>query len=102
MKNVNIGPKAPFGSASASRGNVPAVRGAFGSYPDPNYSAADVDAIRSKVYASGGVTLAEERITLLTDYKNPQPTIGRERVFFVSNGELEKLIVNVLLVVYIP
>ncbi|KAF8909814.1 hypothetical protein CPB84DRAFT_1673390 [Gymnopilus junonius] len=102
MKNVNIGPKVPFGSVNAARGTVPPVRGAFGSYPDPNYSAAEVDAIRSKVQASGGVPLAEANVTLLTDYKNPQPTVGRERVFFISNGELEKLVVNVLLVVYIP
>jgi hypothetical protein len=102
LKNSpNIG-RAPFGSINGPRGNAPPVRGAFGSYPDPNYNAEEVDAIRSKVEASGGVTLADANITLLTDYKNTAASVGRERVYFVSNGELEKLVVNVLLVVYIP
>ncbi|KDR66412.1 hypothetical protein GALMADRAFT_259156 [Galerina marginata CBS 339.88] len=97
----NLG-RTPFGSINGPRGTVPPVRGAFGGYPDPNSNEEEVDAIRSRVQASGGVSLAEANITLLTDYKNPAPSVGRERVYFVSNGELEKLVVNILLVVYIP
>ncbi|KAH9474493.1 hypothetical protein JR316_0012952 [Psilocybe cubensis] len=94
--------RTPFGAVNAPRGTVPPVRGAFGPYPDPNVSDDDIDGLRAKVQASGGVTLAEANITLLTDAKNPAPSVGRERVYFISNGELEKLVVNVLLVVYIP
>lgn len=78
------------------------MRGAFGTYPgDPHYGAAD-DAIRARVQASGAVSLQDANITLLRDARNPTPSVGRERVYFVSNGELEKLVVNALIVVYIP
>ncbi|KAH9474494.1 hypothetical protein JR316_0012953 [Psilocybe cubensis] len=60
------------------------------------------DDLRAKVQSSGGVPLAEASIILITDPKEHAPVVGRERVFFVSKGELEKLVVNVLLVVYIP
>lgn len=51
---------------------------------------------------SGAVTLADAGITLLTDYRDVKPTVGKERVFFVANNELQKLVLNALLVVYIP
>jgi hypothetical protein len=38
----------------------------------------------------------------LTDWNSPVPAIGKERVPFVSGGEMEKLVVNVLLVAYVP
>ena len=80
------------------------MRGAFGAYPgDPHYGAADEGgAIRARVQASGAVSLQDANITLLRDARNPTPSVGRERVYFVSNGELEKLVVNALIVVYIP
>jgi len=94
--------RTPFGSINGPRGTVHPVRGAFGSFPDPSFSQDDTDAIRMRVQQSGGVPIADANITLLTDYKNPAPSVGREKVFFVSKGDLEKLVVNVLLVVYIP
>ncbi|PPQ79019.1 hypothetical protein CVT25_002328 [Psilocybe cyanescens] len=94
--------RAPFGAINAPRGTIAPVRGAFGAYPDPNVNDEDIDGLRTKVQNSGGITLAEANITLLTDARNPAPSVGRERVYFISNGELEKLVVNVLLVVYIP
>jgi hypothetical protein len=41
-------------------------------------------------------------ISILTDWNTPNPETGKERVYFVSGGELEKLVVNVLMVVYVP
>ena len=80
------------------------MRGAFRTYPgDPHYGAdIEGEAIRARVQASGAVPLQDANITLLTDPRNPTPSVGRERVYFVSNGELEKLVVNALIVVYIP
>ncbi|KIM41206.1 hypothetical protein M413DRAFT_445252 [Hebeloma cylindrosporum] len=86
-------------------GSVPPVRGAFGTYPgDPHYGVAadEGDAIRARVQASGAVSLQDANITVLRDARNPTPSVGRERVYFVSNGDLEKLVVNALIVVYIP
>ncbi|KAF8965815.1 hypothetical protein BDZ97DRAFT_1658482 [Flammula alnicola] len=102
VKNSPLLARTPFGAANSPRGTPP-VRGTFGQYPgDPNYDEQDVDVIRSRVQGSGAVTLADAGITLLTDFKNLAPTVGRERVYFVANNELEKLVVNALLVVYIP
>ena len=63
-----------------------------------------VENLRSRAEDSGAVPLAEADISILTDWNTPNPEIGKERVYFVSGGELEKfrLVVNVLMVVYIP
>ena len=62
------------------------------------------DAIRSRVEASGAVTLSKANITVLSDWTtlNVAPVKGEQRVYFVSNGELEKLVVNALVVIYVP
>lgn len=57
--------------------------------------------LRTKVERSGAVRLAETGINLLSAPTSPGG-IGKERVPFVQNGELEKLVVNVLLVVFVP
>ena len=79
----------------------PPSRGAF---PVPNTNDQEFDTIRSRVEASGAVSLGDANVTVLSDWGNPNvpPVIGRHRVYFVSNGELEKLVVNVLVVIYIP
>jgi hypothetical protein len=41
-------------------------------------------------------------ISILMDWNTPNPEIGKERVYFILGGELEKLVVNVLMVVYVP
>ncbi|KDQ56563.1 hypothetical protein JAAARDRAFT_58859 [Jaapia argillacea MUCL 33604] len=79
---------------------TPAVRGAFGNYGDAEES--EVDDLRCRVEDSGAVPLADTDIIILTDFNSSPGPVGRERVPFVSNGTLEKLIVNVLLVVYVP
>lgn len=84
----------PFGASS------PPVRGNFG--PTPNDQ--EFDAIRSRVEASGARSLVDANITVLSDWSNLNvpPVIGRQRVYFVSNGELEKLVLNALVVIYVP
>jgi hypothetical protein len=64
----------------------------------------EFDAIRSRVEASGGVSLLKANITVLSDWStlNVAPVKGEQRVYFVSNGELEKLVLNVLVVIYVP
>ncbi|OCH90504.1 hypothetical protein OBBRIDRAFT_812697 [Obba rivulosa] len=57
--------------------------------------------LKTRVEKSGAKPLAEEEIMLLSDAALSGP-VTKERVPFVSCGELEKLVVNVLLVVYVP
>jgi hypothetical protein len=85
----------PFRGASS----LPA-RGSFSQNPNDQ----EFDAIRSRVEASGATSLVDANITVLNDWStlNAAPLIGRQRVYFVSNGELEKLVLNVLVVIYIP
>ncbi|KAF9462249.1 hypothetical protein BDZ94DRAFT_1220187 [Collybia nuda] len=92
----------PLGVLNGPRGGgVPPVRGPFSSYGDTDDD--EVDNLRSKVEDSGAIPLAEADITILTDWNIPPTSnAGKERVYFVSGGELEKLVVNVLLVVFVP
>ncbi|EMD36972.1 hypothetical protein CERSUDRAFT_155368 [Gelatoporia subvermispora B] len=57
--------------------------------------------LKTRVEKSGAKPLADEEIMLLSDATLSGP-VTKERVPFVSGGELEKLVVNVLLIVYIP
>jgi hypothetical protein len=58
------------------------------------------DQLRMRIEESGAIPLSEAEIFILSDWV-PGP-MTKERVYFVSNGDLEKLIVNVLLVIYVP
>lgn len=60
------------------------------------------ETLRSRVAMSGAVPLAEAEIFVVTDKDTFQGAITKERVPFVSGGALDRLIVNVLLVVYVP
>lgn len=88
----------PKADSGGFRG-VPPMRGTFGVYPDV---VEEADSLRSRVEESGATPLAEADISILTDWNVPVPVMGKERVPFVSGGELEKLVVNVLLVVFVP
>ncbi|KAF8179884.1 hypothetical protein BJ912DRAFT_855467 [Pholiota molesta] len=102
LKNPGAGGRSPFGSANSPRA-MPQARGAFQYAGQQHYGEeADEDVILSRVRASGAVSLADANISLLTDYRVLKPIIGKERVFFVANDELQKLVLNALLVVYIP
>lgn len=80
---------------------TPAIRGAFSVYGDVNTD--DDHSLRSKVEGSGAVPLADADISILNDWNATVPVeIGKERVPFVSRGNLDKLVVNTLVVVYVP
>lgn len=56
--------------------------------------------IRGMVEASGGLYIVGEGINLLTDAATMN--VGKQRVSFFANGEMEKLVLNVLVVAYVP
>jgi hypothetical protein len=89
----------PLSAINGSR-RAPAIRGTFSTYDDSDEE--DVENLRSRVEDSGAILLSEADISILTDWNSPVPAIGKERVPFVSGGEMEKLVVNVLLVAYVP
>jgi len=84
-------------------GISPAGGAAFGNF-GLSRNDQEFDVIRSRVEASGATSLVDANITVLSDWSNlnTTPVIGRQRVYFVSNGELEKLVVNAVVVIYIP
>jgi len=59
----------------------------------------DSDVIRSRVEESGAIPIAEAEIFVLSDWAGP---MTKERVHFASGGDLEKLVVNILIVTYVP
>ncbi len=83
----------------ASRRGTPALRGAFSTYGDPELHV-EVDNLRHRIASSGAIPLLEADITILTDGNGH--VVGKERVPFVSNGQLDKLVVNALIVVFVP
>lgn len=89
----------PFGAITGPLVRTPAMRGAFSAYGDP--AEEEADNLRYRVEDSGAIPLAEAEIFILSDWNSGFPA-GKERVPFVSGGELEKLVVNVLLVTYVP
>ncbi len=60
-----------------------------------------VDDLRTRVMKSGAVPISETDVYVLSDPASTGP-ITREKVPFVQHGELEKLVVNVMLVVFVP
>jgi len=71
--------------------------------PDP----VEEDSLRWRVENSGAVPLAEEDILMMVtaDPAGGPPLLGpvsKEKVPFVSGGQLDKLIVNVLMVAFVP
>jgi len=94
------------GARSVPLISVPPVRGPFNNAPYSTVDAEEeeVNNLRTRVEDSGAIPLGEADITILMDSNGPGqgPVAGKERVYFVSAGELEKLVVNVLLVVYVP
>jgi hypothetical protein len=91
---LNAGPL----TVGGSRMVAPPIRGTFNAYGEPEEG---IGSLRARVEESGAVPLAETEITILSDWQAAVP-VSKERVPFVSNGQLEKLVVNVLLVTYVP
>lgn len=100
------------GYEPVARGNgslsqpLPPMRGAFSNLPRmpgtmPGRTS-PVDMLRVRVEESGAIPLADAEVTLLTDWRAPENApVGKARVHFVSEGMLEKLVVNVLLVAFV-
>ena len=61
---------------------------------------AEVDSLKLRIEESGAISLAEAEIFVLAD--RSIGSITKERVPLITNGELEKLLVNVLLVTFVP
>ncbi|KAG7096088.1 hypothetical protein E1B28_006764 [Marasmius oreades] len=81
------------------QGAPPPVRGPFGVYSEHE---GPEDSLRNRVIHSGAISLAEADIMILTDWNTPSPLVGKERVPFVNGGEMEKLVVNALIVIFVP
>ncbi|KAF8624336.1 hypothetical protein AX17_007164 [Amanita inopinata Kibby_2008] len=86
----------PFSVAHRPHSQPP-VRGAFSVYSDADEE--EMAYLRARVEESGAIPVTEAEISILSE---PAPVAGKARVYFVSQGELEKLVVNVLIVVYVP
>ena|ERR1700676_2979159 len=102
-RTVEVGSENPDANGGVitfggSRMTMPAARGAINAYGEPEE---EFDDLRARVEDSGAVLLADADITILSDWQAAVP-VSKERVPFVSNGQLEKLVVNVLLVTYVP
>ncbi|EKM56636.1 uncharacterized protein PHACADRAFT_253863 [Phanerochaete carnosa HHB-10118-sp] len=96
------------GSPMSQSARMPAVDGLRQSTPSPPRKAGTVpdvgdrtEVLRSKVERSGAIRLSQAGIMLLSAPTSPGG-VAKERVPFAQDGELEKLVVNTLLVVYVP
>lgn len=58
--------------------------------------------LRHRVEDSGAIPLIEADIAVLTDKTAMVGTISKERVPIVVHGALDMLVVNILMVVYVP
>lgn len=59
--------------------------------------------LRWRVENSGAIPIAEADIMVMSlDLNSPGVAVTKERVPFVSGGQLDKLVVNVMLVVFVP
>ena len=55
-----------------------------------------------RIEESGALPIAESDIMILSEWDSVPPVIGRQRVPVVSNGELQMLVLNVLMVAFVP
>lgn len=75
--------------------------------PMPESGFTEEDSLRWRVENSGAIPLTEEDILMMVtqDPAGGPPLLGpvsKEKVPFVSGGQLDKLIVNVLMVAFVP
>ncbi|KAI0265426.1 hypothetical protein BC834DRAFT_824987 [Gloeopeniophorella convolvens] len=98
-RTVECGPEVTDGSPYTGSGRRP-LSGVYGgmSYAD---GGEHIINLQHRVEQSGAIPLAEADIVLLAD-KDMSGAISKERVPLVSKGLLDKLVVNILLVVYVP
>lgn len=101
-RTVECGPEAPDDNSYNSSGRRPLSGYGSGSYTD---AGDHIINLQHRVEQSGAMPLAEADIVLLADKDmsgSMSGTISKERVPLVSKGLLDKLVVNILLVVYVP
>lgn len=94
------------GSSYGSPGRRPVSGVASGGYGTSPYGDGEdhIINLRHRVEQSGAVLLAEADIVLLADKDTSgsmSGAISKERVPLVTGGVLDKLVVNILLVVYV-
>ncbi|KAH9829229.1 uncharacterized protein C8Q71DRAFT_718553 [Rhodofomes roseus] len=85
---------------SVVNGGRAPIRGPFGSGASEPGSDEEDD-LRTRVEKSGAIPISETDIMLLNDV-SVVGAISKERVPFVQAGEMEKLVVNILMVVFVP
>ncbi|KAH9000653.1 hypothetical protein EDB86DRAFT_2827946 [Lactarius hatsudake] len=101
-RTVECGPEAPDGSSFNSSGRRP-LSGGYGVGPYVDEDDHIIN-LQHRVEQSGAIPLAEADIVLLADKDmsgSMSGSISKERVPLVSKGLLDKLVVNILLVVYV-
>ena len=86
----------PFAVLNGARSVASPLRASFSTASDSGE-----DDMRTRVKKSGAVSFSDADIVILSDSTLSAP-VAKERAFFVQSGELEKLVVNILLVVYVP
>ncbi|KAH9995919.1 hypothetical protein BJV74DRAFT_911574 [Russula compacta] len=104
-RTVECGPEVIDGSSYGSPGPArhPLSGVAYGATPYVDGDEQIID-LQHRVEQSGAIPLAEADIVLLADKDTSgsmSGTISKERVPLVSRGLLDKLVVNILLVVYV-
>jgi len=101
---VECGPEVVDGSSYGSPGRRPQST-VYGALPLPYVDGNEhIINLQQRVEQSGAIPLAEADIMLLADKDTSgsmSGTISKERVPLVSGGLLDKLVVNILLVVYV-
>ena len=98
IRDSPLSQSARLSPGGSSRQSTPSPISGMCSIPDVGESTED---IRSKVERSGAIRLSDAGIVLMSAPTSPGG-VAKERVPFVRGGELEKLVVNGLLVVYVP
>lgn len=73
----------------------------FGSFSDSSDEEQEAESIRDRVIISGAVPLAQAGITLVTDQETFPGRITKEKVPYIYGDVLDKLMVNVILVVHV-
>lgn len=77
------------------------VRYDAGSDSDDDAYSRDPSVIRSRVESSGATSITKLGIKVLAD-DTLGGSVTKERVPYISSGSVDRLIVNVLLVVFVP
>ncbi|KAI0074326.1 hypothetical protein K474DRAFT_67778 [Panus rudis PR-1116 ss-1] len=102
--NPSATPESPTTATVRSpfvNGSSPLRKALSTSGSDDGTSADDMRDMRVRVQKSGAVPIAEAEIIVLSDTTLSGP-VSKERVPFAQGGEVERLVVNILMVVYVP